>query len=424
MPSITFLASFAVLLTALSLPAAQAQRDPPADAVVPDSYIITFKSDISTSNFGSVTQSLHAILNRESANGDSDIQSAIDSSKTASIGTQFRTVPATLSASTADQLRRHPAVASVSRNMRYKVSAPVPAPAPAGFSVQSAPVPNWGLARIATRQLPSPLSASTFNYPAAAGANVAVYVIDTGIHLAHQDLAGRVEWGTTTCSNCKDRADVQGHGSHVAGISCGSTFGVAKKAKCIAVKALDDEGFGTTADIVKGIEWAVTSAKARKGEKAVINMSIHGYEDKVMNAAVEAAVREGITVVVAAGNKGQSACYGSPSSAPSAVVVGATNDKDWMPTFSNYGSCVTLLAPGVDILSIATGTTNGSKLNTGTSMASPMVAGVAALLLSQDPTLTPEQIRNKLVGAATDGVLHDTVYGTPNKLVFAGDLMK
>ncbi|ORZ39133.1 peptidase S8/S53 domain-containing protein [Catenaria anguillulae PL171] len=415
-------ATISLLVLAATLALAQSSPNaPPAEAQVPNSYLITFKSNVPDSSAS--LQSLRATIDRENAREsttDGGIQSSIDSASYASIGSTFRAVPATLSTSTLEQIRRHPSVASVVPNLKYQISAPAPAPAAAAPITQQAPVPNWGLARIVSRTLPADLKSSPYAYPSSAGSGVNVYVLDTGIHMAHQDIRGRVDRGVATCSGCKVGTDPQGHGSHVCGIAIGTLHGVAKRARCTSVTALDAQGFGTTADMVKALDWIVKTAKSKPNERAVVNMSIHGYEDRALNAAVDAAVAEGIPVVVAAGNKGQAACYGSPSSARSAIVVGATDSRDWMATWSNYGSCVTLLAPGVDILSIKTGTTAGTATMSGTSMASPMVAGVVALMLSQDPTLTPQQIRDRLWESATDGVLNDTVYGTPNKLVFVG----
>ncbi|KAI9218696.1 peptidase S8/S53 domain-containing protein, partial [Blastocladiella britannica] len=276
--------------------------------------------------------------------------------------------------------------------------------------------PSWGLIRTGERNLDL---SQGYNYPDEAGSGITVYVVDTGIDVTHPEFEGRASWGNTACSGCASKDD-HGHGTHCAGTIGGKTFGVAKKVKVVAVKVLGADGSGTDADVIAGINWAANAAKAT-GKPGVLSMSLGGGKSDTLDQAVKAAIAGGATFAVAAGNDSTSgseadACEGSPSGVAEAIVVGATDKTDARAYFSDTGKCVSIFAPGVSILSAKPG--GGSQSMDGTSMATPHVAGVAAIVLSQDSTLTPAQVKAAIVNGATAGKVKNPGNGSPNKLLF------
>jgi subtilisin family serine protease len=241
----------------------------------------------------------------------------------------------------------------------------------------------WGIDRIVP-----PLD-STYSYDYD-GTGVQVFILDTGIHLSHNEFNGRATCGFTGYDdNCED---IVQHGTHVAGIVGGQTFGVAKNVDLVAVKVLDNDGSGPYDVIFAGIDYVIEQKIASSQTPMVINMSLGGPSTSFMNDAVQAAVNNGIVVVVAAGNNGSDACRISPASARSAITVGSTTMEDKKSSFSNIGRCVDIFAPGSSIRSASSSSNDASVVFSGTSMASPIVAGVAALHLEKTPALTPAQV--------------------------------
>ncbi|MFC7527498.1 S8 family peptidase [Actinoplanes sp. GCM10030250] len=269
--------------------------------------------------------------------------------------------------------------------------------------------PTWGLDRVDQRSR----TPSKSYLPSADGDNVHAYVIDTGIRTTHQQFGGRATYGYDFVGNDTTAADCNGHGTHVAGTIGGSTYGVAKKVKLVAVRVLNCDGEGSLSDVIDGIDWVTEHAV----HPAVANMSLGGGYSPAMEFAVQDAINSGITFVVAAGNENTSASLGSPAGLPAAVTVAATDRKDKRAVFSNYGSAVDIFAPGVDIVSSVATSNTAKAAYSGTSMAAPHVAGAAALLLDAAPALTPAQVREKLVGYSTKGKVTSRA-GSPDRLLY------
>ncbi|RMZ08702.1 hypothetical protein D0862_03868 [Hortaea werneckii] len=238
----------------------------------------------------------------------------------------------------------------------------------------------YGLARLSTR---ANATGTTYSYDSTAGAGAFAYVVDTGINIQHQEFQGRAILGASFPSN-QVNSDGNGHGTHVAGTIGSATYGVAKKSTLIAVKALSDSGSGYLSDIIAGIEWAVNNATASKRiGKSVVNLSLGSAKSQIVNDAISAAVRAGMFVAVAAGNNGADAASFSPASEPLACTVGATDSRNAAASFSNYGTSLDVWAPGVSILSTWIGSNSATATLSGTSMASPHIAGLAAALYGQ-----------------------------------------
>jgi subtilisin family serine protease len=261
---------------------------------------------------------------------------------------------------------------------------------------------SWGLTRISQQKAVNPDGRYTF--PDAAGKGVTVYVVDTGVYVDNVDFEGRATFGWKYEASWSS-TDANGHGTHVASTVAGKFYGVAREAKIVGVKVLGDNGSGTNTGVIAGIDWAVSSILSL-GQTGVINMSLGGGLSTALNAAVNAAVADNVVVVVAAGNENANACGGSPSSAADAITVGATEQditKDWRSVFSNYGTCVNIFAPGTSITAAWIGGTTAINTISGTSMASPHVAGVAALLRSENPSSAAKTIATLMQHGATSG---------------------
>lgn len=277
-------------------------------------------------------------------------------------------------------------------------------------AIQS-PAP-WGLDRIDQSALPLN---SSFDDADQAGLNSYSFVVDTGIDATNSDFGGRVVSGFTAVADGRGSTDCNGHGTHVAGIIGGNQYGVAKKTTLIPVRVLDCTGSGTYSSVIAGLDWI--AANYRPGDAAVVNMSLGGPASSTLDGAIRNLITKGITVVVAAGNSNADACNYSPSRVLDAITVGATEFSDSRASYSNYGSCLDIFAPGSAITSTWIGV-NSTNTISGTSMASPSVAGVIARFLSNNPTLTPAQVATSLKNSATKNVVVNPGANSLNQLVY------
>ncbi|MFC7842365.1 S8 family peptidase [Streptomyces sp. NPDC001046] len=312
-------------------------------------------------------------------------------------GSALNGYSASLSAGEARRLAADPAVASVEQNQRVSLAA----------TQTSAP---WGLDRIDQPSLPL---SRTYTYPDSAGSGVTVYVVDTGVRITHQQISGRAAHGYDAVDGDNDASDGNGHGTHVATTVAGSTYGVAKKAKVVGVRVLNNSGSGTTAGVIAGIDWVTRNHSG----PSVANLSLGGGASTALDTAVRNSIASGVTYAVAAGNSNTSASSSSPARVAEALTVGATTSSDARASYSNYGSALDLFAPGSSIT--AGWHTSDTATNTisGTSMATPHVAGAAAVYLAGHPSAGPAQVASALVAGAATGKVTGPGAGSPNRLL-------
>ncbi|KAK3335856.1 peptidase S8/S53 domain-containing protein [Cercophora scortea] len=290
-------------------------------------------------------------------------------------------------------------------------------------NIRTVQTATWGQARISHR-LPN---ANSFVYEKG---GATAYIIDTGILVTHSEFGGgpqgsqRAVWGANFVNTVD--TDEDGHGTHVAGTVGGLTYGIAPKTRLVALKVFDGNGYGTWSGILSAISWASNETDARGGGSlSVINLSLGGDYNAVINDAVSAAVlHHNITVVTAAGNENRNTSAVSPASCPDAIAVGATDSTDTRASFSNWGPAMAVFAPGVDILSSWITNANATARLTGTSQASPHVAGLAAYFMGLDGPHTPAEMRRRIVGFATLGRVQNAGQGSPNRIAFNGNALE
>ena len=300
----------------------------------------------------------------------------------------------------AKNLAADDAVAFVEQNHRVSIA-----------GTQANP-PSWGLDRIDQSNLPLD---SSYTYPNTAS-NVHAYIIDTGILTTHSTFGGRASSGYDFVDNDSFATDCNGHGTHVAGTVGGSTYGVAKAALLVGVRVLDCAGSGTNAGVIAGVNWVTSNAI----KPAVANMSLGGGASTALDTAVSNSIAAGITYGIAGGNDNANACNYSPARVSAAITVGATTSSDARASYSNYGSCLDIFAPGSSITSAWYSSTTATNTISGTSMATPHVVGAAALILADNPSYTPAQVRTAMIGNATSGVVTSPGTSSPNLLLKVG----
>ncbi|MFZ3070706.1 MAG: S8 family peptidase [Anaerolineaceae bacterium] len=270
---------------------------------------------------------------------------------------------------------------------------------------------TWGIDRIDQHALPLSNSYS-YDYT---GSGVTAYIIDTGILFSHTQFGGRATSGWDFVDNDSDATDCNGHGTHVAGTVGGETYGVAKGVSLVAVRVLDCSGSGTTSGVIAGINWVTSN---HTDGKAVANMSLGGGTSTALDTAVKNSIADGVVYAIAAGNDNRDACKYSPARVPEAITVGATTSTDSRASYSNYGKCLDLFAPGSSITSAWYTSNTATNTISGTSMATPHVTGVAALYL-EGHSGTPQQVRDAVVAAATSGVVTGAGRLSPNLLLYS-----
>ena len=282
-----------------------------------------------------------------------------------------------------------------------------------GVATASATQPSatWGLDRIDQRSLPL---TGTYTY-GNAGTGVNAYVIDTGILAGHTEFTGRLASGHTSINDGRGTGDCNGHGTHVAGTVGGTTYGVAKGVTLVPVRVLDCGGSGTWSGVIAGIDWAASNHAS--GTPAVANLSLGGGASTAVDNAVKNLIADGVVTAVAAGNDGRDACRFSPARVPTAMTVGATDKADKRTSWSNLGACVDWFAPGASITSAWHTGVSATNTISGTSMASPHTAGVAALYLQGSPGASPQQVRDALYAATTKAVVASS-RSTNNHLLY------
>ncbi|MQA08796.1 MAG: S8 family serine peptidase [Pseudonocardiaceae bacterium] len=370
------------------------------EQAVPGSYIVVLADD----KLGAAPNGPIGAIARDVLSTATNLTGRYGGAVTRTFSSALHGYSVQLSEDQARKLAADPAVSYVQQNQRVHA-----------YDTQQNP-PSWGIDRLDQRDLP--LDKSYTDQPSE---GVNAYVIDTGVRISHADFQGRAAYGFDAVDGDNDANDGNGHGTHVAGTIAGAAHGVAKNANIVGVRVLDNQGSGTTDQVVAGIDWVT----ANHSGPSVANMSLGGNADQALDDAVRRSIESGVTYSIAAGNGNvvglpEDAGTKSPARVEEAITVSATDNTDAKPLWSNIGSVVDLFAPGVDITS--TWNTGDEATNTisGTSMAAPHVAGAAAQYLAANPSATPAQVQDALVGHASKDKVSNTL-GTANRLLYVGN---
>jgi subtilisin family serine protease len=406
--ALVILVVLAFVMPVASAAAAKAEAAPilgrNSSAAIPGRYIVVFQPETSAAEVRSAAaeavESTKGLENTESAKGQEGIE--LIKGRRGEIdfmyGAALNGFAGNFSEQAIEALSHNPNVEYIEADQEITIDA-----------TQSSA--TWGLDRIDQRN--RPLSSTyTYNFT---GNGVTAYIIDTGIRTSHNQFGGRASHGYDFVDRDSNASDCNGHGTHVAGTVGGSTHGVAKGVSLIAVRVLNCSGSGTTSGVIAGINW-VTSHHT--SGKAVANMSLGGGASSALDTAVRNSIADGVVYAVAAGNSNANACNFSPARVGEAVTVGATTSTDARASYSNRGSCLDLFAPGSSITSTWYTSNTATATLSGTSMAAPHVAGVAALYL-EGHDAAPQQVRDAIVGAATPNVVGNPGSGSPNLLLYS-----
>jgi subtilisin family serine protease len=383
----TTAAAAAVVGSVLAIPAEAAPAEGTvlnanaADAVA-GSYIVTLKSNV---GFKATASQGKSLISEYGGKVKRTYTSALNG------------YSATLTSTEAKQLAADPEVASVEQDQVVHALG----------TETSAP---WGLDRIDQTNLPL---SGTYTYPDSGGSGATVYVLDTGVRITHQQIAGRASYGWDFIDNDATAQDGYGHGTFVATVVAGSTYGVAKQAKIVAVRVLDNNGSGTTSGVIAGVDWITAHHVAN----SVANVSLGGGASTSLDTAVNNSIASGVTYSIAAGNSNAPASNYSPARVANAITVGATTNTDARASYSNYGSTVDIFAPGSNITAAWNTSDTATYTGSGTSFAAPHVSGTAALYLTAHPGASPATVAAALVNGATNNVLTGVGTGSPNKLL-------
>jgi subtilisin family serine protease len=354
---------------------------------VPNQYIVVLADDaeIASGDYGAVLGRVQGVLRATAAVPEHVYTSAI------------RGFSARMSEQEAFRLSQHPQVQLVEEDSIME-------------AIATQTSPPWGLDRVDERD--RPLSGS-YSY-VRTGSGVNAYIIDTGIRRTHTQFGGRAVPGFSAINDGRGTSDCNGHGTHVAGTVGGSTYGVAKTVRLYAVRVLSCSGSGTTSGVIAGVDWV----RANHVKPAVANMSLGGGASSSLDTAVRNSIAAGVTYSVAAGNSNSNAANFSPARVGEAITVGSSTINDARSSFSNFGSVVDIFAPGSSIPSAWYTSDGATATLSGTSMAAPHVAGVAARYLQANPSASPSSVRNAIVNAATLNRLSGIAAGTANRLLF------
>ncbi|PBP16322.1 cuticle-degrading serine protease [Diplocarpon rosae] len=357
--------------------------------VVPDSYIIVYHEDVPMETF-------HASMDQ--------VKDMFSQRDTTTMGGSFaigtlKGYHVTAQEADLAEIVASPHVSYVEKNTKVYAST---------LTTQSDA--TWGLGAISHKAQDS----TSYIYDSTAGSGVTVYVVDTGIYIDHSEFGSRATWGANFVDS--DDTDGNGHGTHCAGTIAGSTYGVAKLANLVAVKVLDANGEGSTAGVIQGISYVGDNAEAN----SVLSMSLGGGVSTTLNTAVRNAIGNGVTVVAAAGNDGESAAEHSPASEPLAITVGAIDVNNAKASWSNFGDLVDVFAPGVDILSAWIGNPTATNTISGTSMACPHIAGLAAYLIGLEGLSTPAAVQTRIKALGVPGVT-SAGSGSPDLIAYNGN---
>jgi len=397
-PSLASLATLAAALLPI-VAAAPTQgsnlkiRNPLETQVVPDSYIVVYKEHVTSNQLAANLASVNSFITKRGATHHKGVGPTYNfaSFKGFQVYADTTTIAEIAASDDVDYIEKDGIVTI--NALTTQTGAP------------------WGLGRISHRERPS----TDYIYDTSAGEGVKVYVIDTGIYIGHSQFGGRATWGANFVDT--DNTDGNGHGTHCAGTIGGSTYGVSKKASLVAVKVLDKTGSGSNSGVISGIQWVANNAPAG----SVLSMSLGGSFSAATNNAVAAAVSKGVTSVVAAGNSNANAANYSPASEPSAITVGAIDQNDARASFSNFGSLLDIFAPGVNILSSWIGSTTATNTISGTSMATPHVAGLAAYLIKLENLSSPAAVVARIKALSTNGKITNAGSGSPNAIAYNGN---